>query len=103
MEFDREHTSEHNDGRFRKTILIDEKITHALSVIDASLKFMAREFIRDSDDHSFLTTVRVWQRTRRRLAVRGRRRRRVRRREGLRRDGAWVGNESDSLAECAAD
>lgn len=51
--------SEHNNGRIRKIVFIDKKITHAFSVIDATLKFMTREFIRDSDDHGLFTAVNV--------------------------------------------
>jgi hypothetical protein len=71
--------SKHNNRRFRKSILIDEKITHAFSVINATLKFMTGEFIRDSDDHSLFTAVNVRKRTGRNLIVRRRRWRRVRR------------------------
>lgn len=59
MKEDMELTSEHNNGRIRKIVFIDKKITHAFSVIDATLKFMTREFIRDSDDHGLFTAVNV--------------------------------------------
>lgn len=34
---------EHDDGRFRKTVLVDEEVFHALGVVDASLELVARE------------------------------------------------------------
>ena len=54
-----ELTGEHNDGRIRKIVFINKKVTHAFSVIDATLKFMTGEFIRDTDDHGFFTAVNV--------------------------------------------
>lgn len=78
-------------------------MTHALGVVDASLKLVARETVRDTADHSSLPAVWV-----RKLAERSgdaRRRRsdgggvRLRRR---RRGGARIGDVSYGLAESAA-
>lgn len=100
---DEKCTGEHNDGRFRKTELVDEKVFHALSVVDASLELVPREPVRDAYDDGLLAAVGVGRGSGRRVVVGGWWRRRVVGRRGLRRDGAWVGDESDSVAEGAAD
>lgn len=77
-------------------------MTHALSVVDASLKLVAREAVRDTADHSSLPAVGVRKLTERRGDVRRRRSDgggvRLRRRRG----GARIGDVSYSLAESAA-
>lgn len=94
--------SEHDDGRFRKAKLIDEKVSHAFGVIDTSLKLVPRETVRDADDDGLLAAVRVGRRARRRVVVGRGRGRRVGG-GGLGREGAWVSDVSDSVAEGAAD
>ena len=93
---------EHDDGRFWKAELVDEEVLHALGVVDASLELVSREAVGDADDDGLLAAVGVGRG--RRVAVgRGRRRRRVGGGRWLRREGAWIADESDSAAEGAAD
>lgn len=93
---------EHENGIWGEFELIDEKVTHALGVVDASLKLVARETVRDTADHSSFPAVRVRKLTERRGDVRRRRSDgggvRLRRRRG----GARIGDVSYSLAESAA-
>lgn len=92
---------EHENGIRGEFELVDEKVTHALSVVDASLKLVARETVRDTADHSSLPAVRVRELTERR----GDLRRRLMRDGGgrrLRRSRAGIGDVSYSLAESAA-
>lgn len=82
---------------------IDEKISHALSIVKAALELMSRVPIRDPTDHSPFTAMRVGGKSRRRVVVRRRyRRRRLRVRRRRRRDGAWVHNMGHRLAYSAA-
>lgn len=100
----RGRTGEHDDGRFGKAELVDEEVPHALGVVDASLELVPGEPVRDSDDHGLLAAVWVRRWAWRRVVVRGRGKRgRVGGRGGLWREGAWVSDEGDSVAEGAAD
>jgi len=96
-------TGEHNDGRFWKTELVDEKIFHALSIVDASLELVPGEPVRDAYDDGLLSAVGVGRGAGRRVVVGGWWRMRLVGSRGLRRDGAWVGDESDCVADGAAD
>lgn len=51
--------SEHENGIRSEFKLVDEKVTHALGVVDASLELVARETVRDTADHSSLPAVGV--------------------------------------------
>lgn len=95
---------EHENGIWSEFELIDEKVTHALGVVDASLKLVARETVRDTADHSSLPAVGVRKLTERRGDVRRRRSDGggVRLRRRRRRGGARIGDVSYSLAESAA-
>lgn len=94
---------EHNDGRFGKIELVDEKVFHALSVVDASLELVPGEPVRDAYDDGLLAAVGVRRRAGWCVVVGGWWRMRVGGSRGLRRDGAWVADESDSVADGAAD
>lgn len=99
---DEGRTREHDDGRFWKAELVDEEVLHAFGVVDATLELVAGEAVGDADDDGLLAAVGVGRG--RRVAVgRGRRRRRVGGGRWLRREGAWIADESDSAAEGAAD
>lgn len=95
----RKRTGEHDDGRFWKFELVDEKVFHALGIVDASLELVARVPVRDADDHGLLAAVEARRRTGRRVEARRGTWNRVR----LGWESAWVGDGSDSLAEGAAD
>lgn len=97
---DEGRTREHDDGRFWKAELVDEEVLHALGVVDASLELVSREAVGDADDDGLLAAVGVGRG--RRGAVGGGRRR-VGGSRGLRREGAWVADEGDGVAEGAAD
>lgn len=94
---------EHDDGRFWKIELVDEEVAHALGVVDASLELVPREAVGDANDDGLLAAVGVGRRAGRRVLVGGGRRGRVGGRRGLVREGAWVADQSNSVAEGAAD
>lgn len=90
-------TGEHENGIWGEFELVDEKVSHALGVVDAAFELVARITVRNTTDHGPLPPMGVRQLTERRGDVR-----RLRRGGGGRRGGAGVGDMSDGLAESAA-
>lgn len=105
-------TSEHYNGRFRKSELINQEIPHALSIVNASFKLVTGETIRHADNNRLLTAMGIGWRTRRGVIIRRRHRRRRRRRRRVklrigrwrrRRGSAWISNVCNRLTNSTAD
>ena len=68
-------TSKHENGIFGKLKLVDEKVTHALGVINATFELVRRVSIRYPTNHRPFFPVCMGRGSRRRVVVGGRRRR----------------------------
>lgn len=97
---------EHKNGILGKLKLVDEKVTHALGVIDATFELMPRVSIRNPTDHRPFSTVGVGRCPGRSMIVRGGRRRRVGGRSrwlGCGREGSRVSDVGNGFTDGTTD